>query len=61
MIRLGLNLPFVEDAMDGSTPRWSDILAMGQAAEAIGFDGLWISARGAPSRSRVGSVAARSN
>jgi alkanesulfonate monooxygenase SsuD/methylene tetrahydromethanopterin reductase-like flavin-dependent oxidoreductase (luciferase family) len=43
VIRLGLNLPFVEGAMDGSTPRWSDILAMGQAAEAIGFDGLWIS------------------
>ena len=42
-LELGLNLPYVEGAMDGSTPRWADILAMGKSAEAIGFDALWVS------------------
>jgi probable F420-dependent oxidoreductase len=41
--RLGLNLPYVEGSMDGSTPRWADILAMAETAEAIGFDAVWIS------------------
>jgi probable F420-dependent oxidoreductase len=40
---VGLNLPYVERAMDGRTPRWTDILAMAQAAEAIGFDAVWVS------------------
>ena len=40
---LGLNLPYVEGAMDGRTPRWADILAMAQAAESMGFDAIWIS------------------
>ena len=40
---LGLNLPYVEGAMDGRTPRWADVLAMAQAAEAMGFDAVWIS------------------
>ena len=42
-LELGLNLPYVEGSMDGRTPRWSDILAMAQAAESIGFDAIWIS------------------
>jgi probable F420-dependent oxidoreductase len=42
-LRLGLNLPYVERSMDGSTPRWADILAMAQAAERIGFDSIWVS------------------
>ncbi len=42
-LTLGLNLPFVEGSMDGATPRWTDIRAMATAAEAIGFDSLWIS------------------
>jgi probable F420-dependent oxidoreductase len=42
-MELGLNLPYVDGSMDGRTPRWSDILAMAQAAEAIGFDALWLS------------------
>jgi probable F420-dependent oxidoreductase len=42
-MELGLNLPYVEDSMDGRTPRWSDILAMAQTAEAIGFEALWVS------------------
>ena len=40
---LGLNLPYVEGAMDGRTPRWTDILAMAQTAESIGFDAIWVS------------------
>jgi probable F420-dependent oxidoreductase len=40
---LGLNLPYVEGSMDGGTPRWTDILAMATAAEADGFDAVWIS------------------
>ncbi len=40
---LGLNLPYVEGAMDGRTPRWVDILTMARTAEAIGFDAVWIS------------------
>jgi len=43
MLRLGLNLPFVEGRMDGRTPRWTDILAMAQAAETVGFDSIWMS------------------
>jgi probable F420-dependent oxidoreductase len=42
-LRLGLNLPYVEGRMDGQTPRWSDIRTMAQAAEAIGFDAVWVS------------------
>jgi probable F420-dependent oxidoreductase len=29
--------------MDGATPRWSDLRAMGVEAEAAGFDALWVS------------------
>jgi probable F420-dependent oxidoreductase len=29
--------------MDGATPRWADILAMARAAEAAGFDAVWVS------------------
>ena len=40
---LGLNLPYVEGSMDGRTPRWADVLAMASAAEAVGFEAIWIS------------------
>ena len=43
LMELGLNLPYVEGSMDGRTPRWSDIRAMAQTAEAIGFEALWVS------------------
>jgi probable F420-dependent oxidoreductase len=43
VLRLGLNLPHSDGQMDGRTPRWTDILAMAQAGEALGFDGVWIS------------------
>lgn len=42
-LRFGLNLPYVERSMDGATPRWTDILAMAQMAERIGFDSIWVS------------------
>ena len=42
-MELGLNLPYVNGSMDGQTPSWTDILGMAQAAEAIGFDALWVS------------------
>jgi probable F420-dependent oxidoreductase len=42
-IELGLNLPFVEGSMDGQTPRWRDLRAMAVAAEAAGFDAVWVS------------------
>lgn len=40
---LGLNLPYVEGSMDGSTPRWADVRAMAVEAEALGFDAVWVS------------------
>ena len=42
-LELGVNLPYVEGAMDGRTPRWTDVLAMARTAESIGFDAVWIS------------------
>ncbi len=42
-IELGLNLPYVEGSLDGRTPRWTDVKAMAQTAESIGFDAVWIS------------------
>ena len=43
VLKIGLNLPYTEGQLGGATPRWTDILAMARAAEAMGFDGLWIS------------------
>ncbi len=42
-LELGLNLPYVKGSMDGRTPRWTDILAMAQMAESIGFNAVWVS------------------
>jgi probable F420-dependent oxidoreductase len=42
-LTLGLNLPYVEGSMDGGSPRWADMHAMAQTAEAIGFDAVWVS------------------
>jgi probable F420-dependent oxidoreductase len=42
-LRFGLNLPYVERRMEGTTPRWADILAMTRAAEDAGFDSVWVS------------------
>jgi alkanesulfonate monooxygenase SsuD/methylene tetrahydromethanopterin reductase-like flavin-dependent oxidoreductase (luciferase family) len=39
---VGLLVPQWEGHLDGQTPRWTDALAVAQAAEAVGFDTLWI-------------------
>jgi alkanesulfonate monooxygenase SsuD/methylene tetrahydromethanopterin reductase-like flavin-dependent oxidoreductase (luciferase family) len=41
-LRVGLILPVFEGDMDGRNARWSDLLAMAQRAEAVGFDSLWV-------------------
>ena len=41
-LKVGLLLPETEGQMDGSTARWSDLLAMTQAAERVGFDSIWV-------------------
>lgn len=38
---LGLMVPIGEKSAFGSTPRFTDIVAIGQAARAAGFDALW--------------------
>lgn len=40
--KVGIFLPIVEGQMDGATPRWSDVAAMAQRAEEVGFDSVWI-------------------
>ena len=40
-LKIGIVLPHIEGMMAGQTPRWTDILAMAQRAEALGFDSLW--------------------
>jgi alkanesulfonate monooxygenase SsuD/methylene tetrahydromethanopterin reductase-like flavin-dependent oxidoreductase (luciferase family) len=41
-LKVGLALPQFEHSMDGATPRWADICAIAQRAEAIGCDSVWI-------------------
>ena len=41
-LKVGLVLPFAERMLDGATPRWADLLAMAQRAEALGLDSLWL-------------------
>ena len=41
-VQIGLILPFFEKLMSGTTARWPDILALARAAEALGFDSLWV-------------------
>jgi probable F420-dependent oxidoreductase len=40
--KIGLFVPHFEQPWNGSTLRWSDIAALAQPAEAIGFDSLWL-------------------
>lgn len=40
--KVGFFLPIVEGQMDGTTPRWADVVAMAQRAEDVGFDSVWI-------------------
>lgn len=41
-LKIGLLLPDTEDQLNGETARWSDLLAMTRAAEAMGFDSVWV-------------------
>ncbi|MEA2523929.1 MAG: hypothetical protein QOF73_1156 [Thermomicrobiales bacterium] len=41
-LKIGLLLPDTEDQLNGETARWSDLLAMTRAAEAVGFDSVWV-------------------
>ena len=41
-LKVGAFIPIVETEMDGGSPRWADVLAMVRAAEAAGFDSVWI-------------------
>lgn len=41
-LKVGLVLPQLEDTLAGHTPRWTDVLAVAQRAEAVGFDSLWL-------------------
>jgi alkanesulfonate monooxygenase SsuD/methylene tetrahydromethanopterin reductase-like flavin-dependent oxidoreductase (luciferase family) len=41
-LKVGLLLPETEGQMNGKTARWSDLRAMAQAAEAAGFDSIWV-------------------
>jgi probable F420-dependent oxidoreductase len=40
-LKVGIILPLGEGRMEGVTARWSDLLAMSQATEELGFDSLW--------------------
>jgi probable F420-dependent oxidoreductase len=42
-LKVGIYLLPWTGGMAGDTPRWSDVLAMGQRVEALGFDSLWVS------------------
>ena len=41
-LKIGLVVPIFEED-DGHTPRWNEIKALAQHAEAAGFDSLWVS------------------
>ncbi len=41
-LKVGLLLPDTEGQLDGRTPRWADIWEMAVAAEAVGFDSVWV-------------------
>jgi alkanesulfonate monooxygenase SsuD/methylene tetrahydromethanopterin reductase-like flavin-dependent oxidoreductase (luciferase family) len=41
-LKIGLLLPETEGQFNGGTARWSDLLAMTKAAEAVGFDSVWV-------------------
>jgi probable F420-dependent oxidoreductase len=41
-MKFGLTVALSEGDHDGRTPRWHDVLAVARAAEAAGFDALWM-------------------
>lgn len=41
-LAVGLIMPHWTGSLAGQTPRWADMLAVARAAEAAGFDSLWL-------------------
>lgn len=41
-LKVGLYIPNGDGSMSGTINRWSDVLAMATAAEAAGFDSVWV-------------------
>jgi probable F420-dependent oxidoreductase len=41
-LKVGIFFPHVEGEMAGITPRWGDVLAVAETAEAMGFDSFWL-------------------
>src|SRR4051812_26578258 len=41
-LKVGLFLPLDDRSIAAAMPRWSDLKAMAQHAEAVGFDSLWV-------------------
>jgi alkanesulfonate monooxygenase SsuD/methylene tetrahydromethanopterin reductase-like flavin-dependent oxidoreductase (luciferase family) len=41
-VKVGLLVPTMEGMMSGGLARWSDLKAVAQHAEAVGFDSLWV-------------------
>ncbi|MGI8477552.1 MAG: LLM class flavin-dependent oxidoreductase [Thermomicrobiales bacterium] len=41
-LKVGLILPDTEREMGGATARWADLASLANAAEAYGFDSLWV-------------------
>jgi probable F420-dependent oxidoreductase len=41
-LSVGLLLPTYEGLVAGAMPRWPELLAIAQLAEAVGFDALWV-------------------
>lgn len=42
VLKVGIVLPQIEGMLAGGSARWSDLLAVAQAAEAVGFDSVWL-------------------
>jgi probable F420-dependent oxidoreductase len=42
VLKIGVDLIPAEHAMQGETPRWSDLLEMARTAEAVGFSSIWV-------------------
>src|SRR5262245_58433570 len=41
-LKIGVFLPFAEYMMGGETSRWTDLMAMTQRAEELGYDSAWL-------------------
>jgi alkanesulfonate monooxygenase SsuD/methylene tetrahydromethanopterin reductase-like flavin-dependent oxidoreductase (luciferase family) len=41
-LKVGLLIPTFDESVEGRTPRWTNLKAMAQRAEAVGFDSLWV-------------------